>query len=73
MRFLVCVITTLLIAGCGYFDDSDDMANPVIGSTPIVIPVDADWELIATLQRNPLSPAAFYIFPEQIGRGYGFM
>ena len=51
--------------GCDYFDDSDEMANPVVDSTPVVIPVDADWELVATLQRNPLRPAEFYIFPEQ--------
>ena len=39
---------------------------PVIDSTPIVaIPTDVDWELIATLQRNPLDPGMFYIFPEE--------
>ncbi len=29
------------------------------------VPSNVDWELIATLQRNPLKPGAFYIFPEQ--------
>ena len=72
MRFVFCVIALLLlIVGCEYFDDSedmsewDDMLNLVIDSTPVALPVDADWELIATLQRNPLSPTMFYIFPEQ--------
>ena len=72
MRFVFCVIAMLLLlVGCDYFDDSDDMSDPdamfnlVIDSMPVALPVDADWELIATLQRNPLSPAMFYIFPEQ--------
>lgn len=34
-------------------------ANP-----PIAIPTDTEWELIATLQRNPLKPADFYLFDE---------
>ena len=45
----------------------------VVDSTPVALPVDADWELIATLQRNPLDPGMFYIFPEQneaIGKAY---
>ena len=66
MRHHACVIAiVLLIVGCGYFDDSDDMANPVIDSAPVVIPTDADWELLATLQCNPLRPAEFYIFDWQ--------
>ena len=73
MRFLLCVLATLLICGCDYFDDSEDTLhddsedtlNPIIDSTPVVIPTDADWELIATLERNPLRPATFYIFEGQ--------
>ena len=40
-------------------------AELVIDSTPVALPVDVDWELIATLQRNPLDPGMFYIFPEE--------
>ena len=41
-------------------------AELVIDSTPVVaIPIDVDWELIATLQRDPLAPGMFYIFPEE--------
>ena len=72
MRFLFCVIAMLLlVVGCDYFDDSDDtsgsgdMLNLVVDSTPVVIPTDADWDLIATLEHNPLRPTEFYIFPEQ--------
>lgn len=43
--------------------ESEDV---VIDSTPVVaIPTDVGWELIATLQRNPLDPGMFYIFPEE--------
>ena len=46
--------------------EAEDVGSPVIDSTPVVaIPIDVDWELIATLQRNPLDPGMFYIFPEQ--------
>ncbi len=45
--------------------EAEDVDPPVIDSTPVVIPTDVDWELIATLQRNPLDPEMFYIFPEQ--------
>ena len=74
MRFLLCLVAMLLIVGCDYFDDSEDTLhddsedtlNPITyDSTPVVIPTDADWELIATLQHNPLYPTTFYIFPEQ--------
>ena len=92
MRFLFCVIMTLLfvvLAGCLDLGDTtkndvspeevdppvpEEVDPPVIDSTPIVaIPTDVDWELIATLQRNPLDPGMFYIFPEQneaIGKAY---
>ena len=73
MRFLLCVLATLLIGGCDYFDDSEDTLPDdsedtlplVMDSTPVVIPTDADWELIATLERNPLRPVTFYIFDWQ--------
>ena len=74
MRFVLLVIAALLIVGCDYFDDSEDTLhddsgdtlNPILyDSTPVVIPTDADWELIATLERNPLRPATFYIFDWQ--------
>ena len=46
--------------------EAEDVGSPVIDSTPVVaIPIDVDWELIATLQRDPLAPGMFYIFPEQ--------
>ncbi len=65
MRSPFCVIAMLLLlVGCGYFDDSEDAPNLVIDSTPVALPVDADWELIATLQRNQLEPAMFYISEE---------
>ena len=38
MRGVVCAIALLLLVGCGYFDDPDDMANPVIDSTPVILP-----------------------------------
>ena len=31
---------------------------------PIAIPSETQWELIATLQRNPLKPNLFYLFDE---------
>lgn len=80
-RFLL-IAMLLLLAGCDYFDDSEDTSpvEPVddtatvdtandadcvfILPAPVNIPTDVDWELVATLQRNPLSPAQFYIFPE---------
>ncbi len=61
----ILLILLVVIVGCDYFDDSEDIENPFIDSTPVVIPVDGDWELIATLERNPLDPAMFYVFPEQ--------
>ena len=36
----------------------------VTENPPVAIPTDAEWELIATLQRNPLRPAEFYLFDE---------
>lgn len=36
----------------------------VSDNPPVAIPTDAEWELIATLQRNPLRPAEFYLFDE---------
>lgn len=63
-RFLL-IAMLLLVAGCDYFDDSDDDFNLAKDSTPVILPADATWELIATLQRNPLAPAMFYIFPEE--------
>ena len=46
--------------------EAEDVDPPVIDSTPVVaIPTDVDWELIATLQRDPLDPGEFYIFPEE--------
>ena len=38
--------------------------TPVSDNPPVAIPTDAEWELIATLQRNPLKPASFYLFDE---------
>ena len=38
--------------------------TPVSDTPPVAIPTDAEWELIATLQRNPLKPASFYLFDE---------
>ena len=64
-RIMLMLMITLLFLGCDYFDDSGDALNPVIDSTPVVIPTNADWKLIATLERNPLKPSEFYIFPEQ--------
>ena len=43
----------------------EDTESCVIVPPPVEIPTDADWELIATLERNPLRPTQFYIFPEQ--------
>ena len=36
----------------------------VTENPPVAIPTDAEWELIAMLQRNPLRPAEFYLFDE---------
>ena len=36
----------------------------VSGNPPVALPTDANWELIATLQRNPLRPFEFYLFEE---------
>lgn len=36
----------------------------ITNNPPVAIPTDAEWELIATLQRNPLRPSEFYIFEE---------
>ena len=36
----------------------------VTENPPIAIPIDTQWELIATLQRNPLRPGEFYLFDE---------
>ena len=60
MLRLFVVLLMVVCAGCDYFD-----ANPAKDSTPVILPPNADWELIATLQRNPLSPGNFYIFEEQ--------
>ena len=61
MRYTLLLIAVLLIVGC-------EVDNPFTQDTPqtIVIPADADWELIATLERNPLRPSQFYIFPEEM-------
>ena len=40
------------------------LTTPVTDNPPVAIPTDAEWELIATLQRNPLRPAEFYLFDE---------
>ena len=60
MRYTLLLIAVLLIVGC-------EVDNPFTQDTPqtIVIPADADWELIATLERNPLRPETFYIFDWQ--------
>ena len=68
MRYTLLLVAVLLIVGC-------EVDNPFTQDTPqtIVIPADADWELIATLERNPLRPSQFYIFPEEmhvINTGY---
>ena len=71
MKFLLCATAILLIAGCDYFDDDtthpdEEIIEPVTyDSTPVILPPNADWELIATLERNPLKPATFYIFDWQ--------
>ena len=61
MRYTLLLIAVLLIVGC-------EVDNPFTQDTPqtIVIPADADWELIATLERNPLKPETFYIFDWQV-------
>ena len=46
-------------------DEIEEEIHCVIVPPPVAPPTNTDWELIATLQRNPLSPAMFYIFPEQ--------
>ncbi|MDE0012213.1 MAG: hypothetical protein OXU36_13775 [Candidatus Poribacteria bacterium] len=38
--------------------------HAVTDNPPVAIPTDAEWELIATLQRNPLRPSEFYLFDE---------
>ena len=63
MRFLLLVLIALLVIGCDYFDDTVDPIT--YDSTPVILPPNADWELIATLQRNPLYPSVFYIFDEE--------
>lgn len=34
----------------------------VTENPPVAMPTEAEWELIATLQRNPLKPGLFYLF-----------
>ena len=54
--------------------EAEDVDPPVIDSTPVVIPTDVDWELIATLECNPLDPEMFYVFDEDmetISKAYG--
>ena len=46
-------------------ETEEELDDVMVDSTPVALPVDADWELIATLQRNPLAPETFYIFPEE--------
>ena len=71
MKFVLFVIVASLIVGCDYFDDDtthpdEEIIEPVTyDSTPVILPPNADWELIATLERNPLRPAQFYIFDWQ--------
>ena len=36
--------------------------HAVTVTPPVEIPTDGKWELIATLQRNPLRPGEFYLF-----------
>ena len=47
-----------------------ELGQPIVAPTavthnpPVAIPTNTEWELIATLQRNPLKPASFYLFDE---------
>ena len=54
-----------VVDGAVIVDEVEEEGPCVIVPPPVLPPVNADWELIATLQRNPLSPAKFYIFPEE--------
>ena len=54
-----------VVGGAVIVDEVEEEVPCVIVPPPVAPPTNVDWELIATLQRNPLSPAEFYIFPEQ--------
>ena len=54
-----------VVGGAVIVDEVGEEVPCVIVPPPVAPPTNVDWELIATLQRNPLSPAEFYIFPEQ--------
>ena len=54
-----------VVDGAVIVDEVEEEVPCVIVPPPVAPPTNADWELVATLQRNPLSPAMFYIFPEQ--------
>ena len=58
-----CIDLAILSTPLPTETESED--DVVEDSTPVVLPADATWELVATLQRNPLAPWQFYIFPEQ--------
>lgn len=46
------------LSGVGTSPPTPDATAP----PPVAIPTDAEWEHIATLQRNPLKPGLFYLF-----------
>ena len=54
-----------VVGGAVIVDEVEEEVPCVIVPPPVAPPTNVDWELIATLQRNPLSPAEFYIFPEE--------
>ena len=63
-RFLIFTLLALCLIGCG---EEGIETNPDIPTVNVVFPEtacpnpDNNWELIATLERNPLKPSHFYV------------
>ena len=63
-RFLIFTLLALCLIGCG---EEGIETNPDIPTVNVVFPEtacpnpDNNWELIATLERNPLNPSHFYV------------
>lgn len=64
LRLLCFVLAILLAIGCDTTDEPVAADTPILQNPLVHIPTNADWHRVAILQRNPLEPATFYIFPE---------
>ena len=66
-RLLIFTLLFIFLLGCAKenenpltSDDPDIPINLVLAATALPLP-DANWELIATLERNPLRTSDFYV------------